>query len=99
MSVQVLGRAELQLGDTSLLVLLDRDLIGLGEVALFPPHHPDELFQILDFLGLHQIEKLLVCHYCANKNFHGLFPLTIACPCPYFFNKYILNYSFDISSN
>jgi len=55
--VQVLGRAELQLGDTSLFILLDCDLIGLGEVGLFPPHHLDELFQIFDFLGLQKTSK------------------------------------------
>ena len=50
--VEVAGRAELQLGDTSLSVLLDCDLIGLGEALLLPPHHLDEFFQIFDFLGL-----------------------------------------------
>ena len=53
-SVKVPGRAELQLGDTSLFILLDCDLIGLGEVVLFPPHHLDEFFQIFDFLGLRE---------------------------------------------
>ena len=51
--VQVLGGAELQLGDASLFILLDCDLIGLGEVVLLPPHHLDELLQVFDFLGLH----------------------------------------------
>ncbi len=51
-SVQVFGRAKLQLGDSSLSILLDCDLIGLGEVLLLPSHHLDELFQIFDFLGL-----------------------------------------------
>ena len=55
--VEVPGRAELQLGDTSLPVLLDCDLIGLGEALLFPPHHLDEFFQIFDFLGLEQERK------------------------------------------
>ena len=50
--VQVLRRAQLQLGHSSLLILLDCDLIGLGQVCLFPPHHLDEFFQIFDFLGL-----------------------------------------------
>ena len=50
--VQVLGSAKLQLGDTSLFILLDCDLIGLGKALLFPAHHLDEFFQILDFLGL-----------------------------------------------
>ena len=52
MSVQVPGSAELQLGNTSLSILLDCDLIGLGKALLFPAHHLDEFFQILDFLGL-----------------------------------------------
>ncbi len=51
-SVQVFGRAKLQLGDSSLSILLDCDLIGLGEILLLPSHHLDELFQIFDFLGL-----------------------------------------------
>ena len=55
--VEVPGRAELQLGDTSLPVLLDCDLIGLGEALLFPPHHLDEFFQIFDFLGLKERKK------------------------------------------
>ena len=50
--VEVAGRAELQLGHTSLFILLDCDLIGLGKVCLLPPHHLDEFFQIFDFLGL-----------------------------------------------
>ena len=50
--VEVLGRAKLQLGDTSLFILLDCDLIGLGEALLLAPHHLDEFFQIFDFLGL-----------------------------------------------
>ena len=50
--VQVLGGAELQLRDASLFILLDCDLIGLGEVVLLPPHHLDELFQVFDLLGL-----------------------------------------------
>jgi hypothetical protein len=59
-SVQVFGRAELQLGDASLSILLDCDLIGLGEVLLLPPHHLDELFQIFDFLGLQKTNIDLV---------------------------------------
>ena len=56
-SVKVPGSAELQLGDTSLFILLDCDLIGLGEVVLFPSHHLDEFFQIFDFLGLREKMK------------------------------------------
>ena len=51
-SVEVSGRAELQLGDSGLFILLDCDLIGLGEALLLPSHHLDEFFQIFDFLGL-----------------------------------------------
>ena len=51
-SVQVAGCAQLQLGDSCLLILLDCDLIGLGKVCLLPSHHLDEFFQIFNFLGL-----------------------------------------------
>jgi len=50
--VQIPGSSQLQLGDTSLSILLDCDLIGLGKALLFPAHHLDEFFQIFDFLGL-----------------------------------------------
>ena len=56
-SVEVLGSAQLQLGHTSLSILLDCDLIRLGKVRLLPSHHLDELFQILDFLGLKRNNK------------------------------------------
>ena len=52
--VEVARRAQLQLGHTSLFILLDCDLIGLREVRLFPSHHLDEFFQVFDFLGLYE---------------------------------------------
>ena len=50
--VEVPWGAQLQLGHASLSILLDCDLIRLGEVRLLPSHHLDEFFQVLDFLGL-----------------------------------------------
>ena len=51
-SKQVLGGAQLELGDSALLVLLDSDLFGLGEVLLLSPHDLNELLQVFDFLSL-----------------------------------------------
>ena len=50
--VEVLGRAQLELGDVGLLVLLDSDLFSLGKVLLLSSHDLDELFEVFDFLGL-----------------------------------------------
>ena len=52
MRVQVAGRAELQLGDTRLLVLVDCDLSGTRQELLLLTHHLNELFQIFNFLRL-----------------------------------------------
>ena len=51
--VQVLGSAQLELGNRGLLVLLDSDLFSLGQVLLLSPHDLDEFLQIFDFLWLH----------------------------------------------
>ena len=83
--VQVLGGAELQLRDASLFILLDCDLIGLGEVVLLPSHHLDELFQVFDLLGLRKNESKETSTPCAS--FDG--GHTYHCnPCS--FNKYNL---------
>jgi hypothetical protein len=51
---EVLGGTKLELGDGVLLVLLDSDLFGLGEVLPLSAHNLDELLQILNFLGLEE---------------------------------------------
>ena len=52
-SVEILGSTQLELGDGVLLVLLDSDLFGLGQVLALSTHDLDELLQILNLLGLH----------------------------------------------
>lgn len=51
---EVAGGAKLELGDGALLVLLDRDLLGLGEVLPLAAHDLNEFLQVLDFLGLRE---------------------------------------------
>ena len=51
---EVARRAQLELGDGALLVLLDGDLLGLGELLPLAAHDLDEFLQVLDFLGLTQ---------------------------------------------
>jgi hypothetical protein len=58
--VQILGGSELELGDRVSLVLLDSDLLGLGQVLALSSHDLDELLQVLNFLGLQ------------NQNFRNL---------------------------
>ena len=55
--VEVLGSAQLELGDVGLLVLLDSDLIGLGKVLLLSSHDLDELFEVFDFLWLEECQN------------------------------------------
>ena len=50
--VQVLGSAQLKLGELVLLVLLDSDLFGLGQVLALPAHDLDEFLQIFNLLRL-----------------------------------------------
>ena len=49
---EVLGGAELELGNGGLLVLLDSDLFSLGKVLLLSSHDLDEFLQVFDFLWL-----------------------------------------------
>jgi len=51
-SVEILGRAKLELGKLVLLVLLDSDLFGLGQVLALPAHDLNEFLQVFNFLGL-----------------------------------------------
>ena len=64
--VQVPGGSELEFSDSGLLVLLDSDLFGLGEMLLLSPHDLDELLQILDFLGLRAKQNTSVSHNTTN---------------------------------
>ena len=57
--VQILGGAQLELGNGGLLVLLDSDLFSLGEVLLFSPHDLDEFLQVFDFLRLDLLIRCL----------------------------------------
>ena len=50
--VEVLGGAQLELGELVLLVLLDSDLFGLGQVLALPTHDLNEFLQVLNLLGL-----------------------------------------------
>jgi len=50
---QVLGSSKLELGRGRLLVLLNGDLVSLGQVLLVSSHDLDEFLQVLDFLWLH----------------------------------------------
>ena len=50
--VKVLRSAQLELGELVLLVLLDSDLFGLGQVLALPAHDLDEFLQIFNLLGL-----------------------------------------------
>ncbi len=57
--IQILGGAQLELGNCGLLVLLDSDLFGLGEVLFFSPHDLNELLQVFDFLRLYLLISCL----------------------------------------
>ena len=57
-SVQVAGRAELELRRVVLLVLLDGDFACVGEMLVLIPHQLDEIFQFLDFLRLQTTNEL-----------------------------------------
>ncbi len=54
---QVSGGSQLELCDAVSLVLLDSDLLSAGQALLLSAHDLDELLQILDFLGLKNIER------------------------------------------
>ena len=52
---EVLGRPQLELGDVTLLALLNSDLLGLGQVllvVLITSHDLNEVLQVFDFLWL-----------------------------------------------
>ena len=49
---EVLVRAQLELGERRLLVLLDSDLFRLGKVLTLMTHDLNEFLQFFDFLGL-----------------------------------------------
>ena len=51
---EVLGSAQLKLGDVGLFVLLDCDIFSVGKVLLLSSHNLDELFEVFDFLGLNE---------------------------------------------
>ena len=63
---EVLGRAKLELGDRVLLVLLDSDLFGLGEVLPLSAHNLDELLQILNLLGLRNRLENAAAYHCVE---------------------------------
>ena len=50
--VQVARGPELELSDAILLVFLDSDLFGGGQVLLLFSHDLDEFLEVLNFLGL-----------------------------------------------
>ena len=50
-SIEILGGAELELGDVSLLGFLDSDLFGLGEMFLLSSHDLDEFLEVFNFSG------------------------------------------------
>ena len=64
--VKVLGGTKLELGDRGLLVLLDSDLFGLGEVLPLSAHNLDELLQILNLLGLRKQFKNAAAYHCVE---------------------------------
>ena len=57
--VEILWSSQLELGLMVLLVLLDGNLLSLGQMLGLLPHNLDKFFQILDFLWLKaKINKL-----------------------------------------
>ena len=63
---EVLGGTKLELGDRVLLVLLDSDLFGLGEVLPLSAHNLDELLQILNLLGLRNRLENAAAYHCVE---------------------------------
>lgn len=56
-SKEVLGSPELELGHSGFLRSLDDDSVALDLVLLLTSHDFDELFQILNFLGLQNVRR------------------------------------------